>query len=527
MKVRDVEKIIDEEHKGHEIFKINRLQAMYSVLSTFEYTCSSVMMASVLNPFALKSITDLMDSLNMALAWINELCPVSCDETIQLEMSEECNQQCADLLHNYAYPYSVICSGYIAYSRKRFSANVVDDCVTFDLTDTKNNSAWNDILREATGNDLSSLSALVNPYELLRASGEIKKHATIENGMLCYSLSGDVFDAFEKMARAQWDITKALPESWKFEKFSLAEYKEFWIALTSLCYVHLCSCFGIEDQLLKLRNSVIVQNKQHIVNFVKSRTKLDKEKIAILIDYITYEPQKTNVDIMYQPVVALSDSTIVITPTLFMGSRPERNLLSVVSTRKDKVYFNEVNDLEGVMVSELESFVKSEDVVKHKHLRDDLPDLDFAVLDKETNSALICETKWFAPADSSKEVYAKEDEINHGCQQVENIMTYAMEDKNHFFKQVFGIENGEMIDLFWCVVAKHNIRTQNKNVPVIDLKRIEELFSSYSLNTVFHCIRNHEYEIKMPEDASITYKEIEYAGFKFRIPALCFGSMPE
>lgn len=83
------------------------------------------------------------------------------------------------------------------------------------------------------------------------------------------------------------------------------------------------------------------------------------------------------------------------------------------------------------------------------------------------------------------------------------------------------------IDLFWCVVAKHNIRTQNRIVPVIDLKKIEELFSSYPLNSAFHCIRNHEYEIKMPEDASITHKEIDYAGFKFKIPAPCFGDVPE
>ena len=102
-----------------------------------------------------------------------------------------------------------------------------------------------------------------------------------------------------------------------------------------------------------------------------------------------------------------------------------------------------------------------------------------------------------------------------------------MADKNHFFKQVFGIENGEMIDLFWCVVAKHNIRTQSKNVPVIDLKRIGELFSSHSLNTVFHCIRNHEYEIKMPEEVTITHQEVDYAGFKFKIPALCFGGIAE
>ena len=74
-----------------------------------------------------------------------------------------------------------------------------------------------------------------------------------------------------------------------------------------------------------------------------------------------------------------------------------------------------------------------------------------------------------------------------------------------------------------CVVAKHNIRTQNKNVPVIDLKRIKELLSAYPLNTVFHILRNHEYEIPMPKNVSITHQEIEYAGYKFKIPALRCG----
>lgn len=226
---------------------------------------------------------------------------------------------------------------------------------------------------------------------------------------------------------------------------------------------------------------------------------------------------------MYQPIVRLADKTLIITPVLFMGSRPERNLLSVISSMGDREYFKEVNDLEGLMVSELESKVSASYIAKHKHLRDDLPDIDFAIYDDTTNSALICETKWFAAADSTKEVFAKEDEITHGCEQVEKIMGYAMTGRAHFIKQVFNIDEGEMVDLFGCVVAKHNIRTQHKYVPVIDLKRIEELFGQYSLNTVFHMIRNHEYEIPLPKEATITYQSVQYAGFEFRIPALCFG----
>ncbi len=334
-------------------------------------------------------------------------------------------------------------------------------------------------------------------------------------------------DSFKKAAQAQWDVSKTLPDSWEFDLFTMSEYGAFWVALATLCYIHFFSCFSIEDPLIRLKNGLIIQSPKNIREYICYETSLSKEKVDAILEYITFVPAKKNVDIMYQPIVKIDDDQLLIAPMLLIGSRPERNLLSVVSTRHDKAYSKEVNDLEGLMVSELESFVKSKDVVKHKHLRDDLPDIDFAVLDKETDSAMICETKWFAAADSSKEVYAKEDEIDHGCQQIEDIMAYAMSDKNHFFKQVFDVENGDSIDLFWCVVAKHNIRTQNKIVPVIDLKRIEELFASYSLNSVFHCIRNHEYEIPMPEDVTITHQEINYAGYNFKIPALCFGNMPE
>ena len=61
-------------------------------------------------------------------------------------------------------------------------------------------------------------------------------------------------------------------------------------------------------------------------------------------------------------------------------------------------------------------------------------------------------------------------------------------------------------------------------MPVIDLKRIIELFSKNLLGNVFHIIRNHEYEIDLPQDAEITYQEVKYDKFIFRIPAICFGN---
>lgn len=450
MDIRNIETIIDKAHEKNTVFEFGKKQTIFDILTSFEDMCGVILMGSILNPFALKQIVDQMDALNMALLWINQLCQEDREDLLKLDISERRYENCCTLLREYAYPYSVICSGYIGYSRKRFNATVNENCVTFNFNEGQNKSVWSDILREGSANQLDNLAGIINPYELLQASAELRNQITVEDGLLCYSLSESVLDTFRKISQRQWDATKTLPAEWKFDLFTLAYYKEFWIAITALCYIHFCCCFSIQDPMVRLKNSIIIQNQESVVNYVTAESNLDKSKVETIIKYITYNPNKKNVDIMYQPIVQIEKNRLILAPILFMGSRPERNLLAIVSSMHDREYSKEVNDLEELMVTELESFVRSKDIVKHRHLRDDLPDIDFAVLDRSTCSAMICETKWFAAADSAKEVYAKEDEITHGCLQVESIMTYAMSDRKHFFKQVFGIDDGDTIDLFCC-----------------------------------------------------------------------------
>lgn len=528
MNVREIENIIDHVHENHPAFGQTRKQLIYELLSAFEDLCSLNVLGSILNPIALRKIVDQMDALNMALQWTQQMSLSNSAESIRIDISEDRYKQCVSLLNDYAYPYSVICSGYISFSRKRLTASVDGNIVTFNVAENQNNSVWSDILREASNSSLDVFLGNMNPIKLVKANAMLQRKVEIKEDMLYYELSDEVIEPFRETAILHWETSKALPESWKFDLFSLEEYKQFWISLATLCYIHFFACLKIVDPHIRMKNGTIIQNKESIVNYIMSMSGLEREKIEIIISYITFDPQKRNVDIMYQPIVEIEDDLLIIAPMLIMGSRPERNLLAVVSSKSDREYSKEVNDLEDLMVDDLEAVIDVGDnvqIVKHKNLGGRLPDVDFAILDQITNSALVCELKWFAAADSAKEVYAKEDEITHGCQQIESIMAYAMEDKKRFFKQVFNIEDGEDIDLFCCVVAKHNIRTQNKYVPVIDLKRLIELFSDKSLNSVFHVIRNHEYEMVLPEDASISYQEIEYGEYTFRIPAICFGSL--
>lgn len=526
MNIREIENVIDHVHDNHPAFEQRRNQLLYELLTTFEDQCSLIVMKSMLNPMAIRGIVDQMDALNTALYWAVRKSKKDV-EKVNVNISEEQYKKCVSLLQEYALPYSAICSSYISYSRGRLTADIDENIVTFNVAMNQNNSVWSDILREANGGAEQFMDAM-NPIKLLQAVSILKSNINIENDMLCYSLSESVIEPFKEIVTHQWDRTKTLPESWKFDTFSLADYKVFWITLTTLCYIHFFSCMEIKKPLTRIKNSTIIQSKECILDYIVSQGGIERAKAEAILQYITYDSKMKNIDIMYQPIVEIGNDQLVIAPMLFIGARPERNLLVLVGlNNNDYEHSKEVNDLENLMIEELETVVVESDnikIVKHRDIDASLPDIDLAIWDKLTNAVMICELKWFSAADSAKEVYAKEDEITHGCEQIEALMTYAMRNKELFFKQVFGFESEENIDLFCCVVAKHNIRTQNKHVPVIDLKRIMELFESKSLNSVFHMIRNHEYEIELPEDVQITHNEINYGGYTFKTPAICFGS---
>lgn len=78
---------------------------------------------------------------------------------------------------------------------------------------------------------------------------------------------------------------------------------------------------------------------------IASLSGLEKGKVESIVKYITFEPSRRNVDIMYQPIVILSNKMAIIAPMLFMGSRPERNLLAVVSSKKDSEHSKEVKPI--------------------------------------------------------------------------------------------------------------------------------------------------------------------------------------
>lgn len=74
--IREIEKIIDNHHINHDVFKIPRNQAVFNVLRIYEDLCRlNDITTEILNLSGLENIVRAnMDVLNVSLQWIYALC---------------------------------------------------------------------------------------------------------------------------------------------------------------------------------------------------------------------------------------------------------------------------------------------------------------------------------------------------------------------------------------------------------------------------------------------------------------------
>jgi hypothetical protein len=160
-------------------------------------------------------------------------------------------------------------------------------------------------------------------------------------------------------------------------------------------------------------------------------------------------------------------------------------------------------------------------VAQNKALPDPLPDVDYAIWDKESNTVLVCELKWLVEADSTSEVFARIQDIEHGCNQISDILVYGQDNPLDFFNKVFDVTEIEHTpQIIGCVISKRGIRADNSNVPVISTQRLLELFQQNRVYEVLDIIRNRSYLIPAPRSFEFGLKTISYAGYSFEIPAL-------
>ena len=527
--IREVEKIIDNYHKKSSIFTLNRKTALYNALTVFEDSCrlagtaNLAMLGDELEYSLL--IREQLDSLNVLIQWIFQDCSHKSDDTLDMSIISDRYIDTDRLLQSQAKAYSPICSAYISYSRGQFSAtiNEAQKKITFLDNPEKRSIVISD-MAESILRDRSTDFKFDFIKELPLANSKLISSIKFENGHILYSTDDEIWGPFQKMMERQWICTSELPEEWQFDAFSIKDFKGFWVAMATLCFIHMVACLKSGVQGADVEEAVLVKSPTEFMKIIGDKTKIPASSMSSILKLLTYNSRLKNNDIVYQPFVEIDNDKLALAPHLVLASRPERNLISLIHKLRDKSYFNLTNLREGMMQNELDSVTEGIAnilVSKNKSLPDTLPDVDYAIWEKESNSILICELKWLVEADSTPEVFARIQDLEHGCSQVLDMLTYTQNHCSEFCEKVFGItvlENPP--EIIGCVVSKKGIRVDNSDIPVITLQTLINLWKCSSIRETFEVIKRKDYLVPAPKNFEFGLKAISYAGFTFEIPAL-------
>lgn len=531
--IREVEKIIDDFHKQSPVFSLNRKTALYHALTVFEDVCrlggtSNIGLLGDSLEYSFL-IREQLDAINILIQWIFQDCSSTPDDVLDKSIISYRYISIGDLLEKQAKPYSPICSAYISYSRGLFSVQTDEKQkkITFIDNPEKRDIFISDAM-ESILRDQSAGVQFAPAQELPIASQKLIESIQFQDGHISYRTDLEVWNAYQQMMERQWIQTSELPEEWEFDTFSINAYKLFWIAVATLCIIHMTACLKSNIPGANVEEAVITKTPLEFSQFISQKSGISEQSSAAIMSFLTYNNRIQNNDIVYQPFVLIDENMLALAPHLILSSRPERNLVSLIHKLRDKSYFDLTNLREGIMQDELSLVIDQLPnivVAQNKALPDPLPDVDYAIWDKESNKVLVCELKWLIEADSTTEVFARSKDIEHGCNQISDILVYGQENTIDFLRKVFGVtEKIEHIPkIIGCVISKRGIRADNSSVPVISTQRLLELFQQKRVYEVLDIIENKSYLVPAPHNFEFGLTTISYAGYSFEIPALLKG----
>lgn len=527
--IREVEKIIDNYHKESPIFSLNRKTALFNALTVFEDSCR----IGGRNDLALTGdelgysflIREQLDALNILIQWIFQDCPHNSDDALDMRVLPKRYIDTAHLLQKQARPYSPICSAYISYSRGSFSASIneAQKKITFLDNPDKRDIVISDMTESILRDQLADLK-FPHIKDLPLANSKLISSVKYQDKHISYRTDEEIWYPFQKAIERQWVSTSELPEEWELDSFSIKDFKEVWISIATLCFIHMVACLNSGVKGGAVEEIVLVKSPADFVKIISDKSEVASDRILAILNMLTYNSRLRNNDIVYQPFVKIDSDKLAIAPHLLLASRPERNLISLIHKLRDKSYFDLTNLREGIMQEELDTTTEGLSnilVAKNRPLPDTLPDVDYAIWDKESNAILVCELKWLVEPDSTPEVFARIQDLEHGCKQISDILSYAKNNCIEFCNKVFGTtELTEQPKIIGCVVSKKGIRVDHSDIPVISLQSLIDLLNRNSVNKAFESIERMEYLFPAPLNFEFGLQAVSYAGYTFEIPAL-------
>jgi len=469
---------IDSSISSHELLSQPRDLAVIHLLRYFE----DYVRSHLSHQAALKNG---QDGMHFAMQWIFKYCPSLMSECTY-RTCDQIYRQAHDL-HESAMDYSMVWDLLAMVWRKR-AITVREPDGTIRVKYANQLVADGEIAdrfigtSDTPGLGVNSLDSVVDPNSFAQ---KIKAQSD-DKGNVKYLVPASTFNQVAKSWRNYTSQLWELGEDWDLGGYTVSQFREFWIGLLTLCWIHFWACFCSGKRGGDLDNSVIVLPREEWTERLARNCGLDGDITnAILNDLIydvnLYKPNVKQPDVTYQPFFPLRSDLLVLSNWLVLLSSHERNIWDLVSIKRPGIHSALRNKKEQIWLAELKPQLKSYGLASYGPIKFSLgnksSDLDLLVLDCDAKFGLCCQLKWLTTPDRIRDVQYTENGLDHGLKQAQSSLRWVTSLPVEL-QGLTGLSNDELrqYEFQAVVISKNTIGSgwvHQHDTPIVNQRLVE------------------------------------------------------
>jgi len=367
------------------------------------------------------------DGMHFAVQWIFKYCRPPIGGLIHKTSDQVYHQ--AHELHERAMDYSMVWDLLTMVWRERATAEREADG-TIVIRYANQLAADGEVADRFIGTSddpgivAAALRPSIDPNDFLR---EIRTGKD-GRGNTKYLVPSSAFDRVAVAFRSYASRLSELDGSWDLGGYTISQFRELWISLLTLCWIHFWACFSSGITGGDLDNTVIVSLREDWVKRLERKCGIAHDTVnTILSDLIydagLYRSNSKHPGVTYQPFFPLYPDFLALSNWLVLLSSYERNIWDLVSIKRPKIHSVLRNKKEQIWLSELKPLLEFYGLAAYGPMKFTLDgrnsDLDLLILDRREKFGLCCQLKWLTTPDRIRDVEYTENELNTGLKQAQ------------------------------------------------------------------------------------------------------------
>jgi hypothetical protein len=532
-KISEIDEIIDSSIKAQPLLSQPRDRAIMNLLRYFEdyvrlYGPTITAKRSTEDFQTL--IKNGQDGMHFAIKWIFQYCSPIMQRT-KLAFDENAYLQAAEL-HKAATRYSVIWDFMSLLHRGRVIGELESD-ETIRLRYASPLSDFEIAGRLLNGPDPPDKDNTVFSSQHLDP-GWLLSNVKVRHfgqGKVKYDTPNIVFDRVadsqEKLLSHLWE----LDGSWDLGGYTISQFRDFWIALASLCFIHHWVCLSSRSEAGALNSVVRVLKREVWQKELVRRSGLKRHTVsAILTDIIyddsLYEPGKKHPDVTYQPFFPIDSELIALSNWLVLSSNAERNIWDLISIKRPSLHSSLRNEKEQHWLQELKPKLESYGLKVYGPINFTYnkrnSDLDILILDNKTMFGLGCQLKWLTGPDRIRDVKYTDDELVKGIAQAKLSLGW-LNSRPMEIRNIIGLSSSDMAvyEFKGMVLSKNTMGSawvNEPDIPVVSERLLHWILGNphrRSLQVLWRVGEEHRYVPKRGKHFVDADVPVEFEGIRF------------